>query len=140
MKYSLCIEPILPQMDILERIDVAAKIGYDAVEFWNPSKVNVDELVKRATHRGMTVSVCCAFNHRKDHLASEQAVPSITRSIEQLSVLGIKRIILMSGDVHSRVDNQLTIMVKNLERLRGTAEKHDVCLLLEPLNSYVDHR
>lgn len=33
MKYSLCIEPVLPDMEPLDRIAVAAEIGYDAVEF-----------------------------------------------------------------------------------------------------------
>lgn len=140
MKYSLCIEPVLPDMEPLDRIAVAAEIGYDAVEFWNPARIDAEEAVRRAARCGIEVSACCAFQHRRDHLASDRAVPSITRSIEELGGLGIRRVILMSGDVHARVDDQRLILVENLKRLRDAAEKHGVCLLLEPLNSYVDHK
>ncbi len=140
MKYSLCIEPVLKETDLLERVDAAADIGYDAVEFWNPGRLDAAGLAERARLRGLTVSACCAYDHRKDHLASDQAVPSITRSIERLGALGIKRVIVMSGDVNARADTQLALMAENLKRLRDAAEKHDVCLLLEPLNSYVDHK
>lgn len=56
MKYSLCIEPVLPDMEPLDRIAVAAEIGYDAVEFWNPARIDAEEAVRRAARCGIEVA------------------------------------------------------------------------------------
>ena len=140
MKFSLCIEPILPDMDFYDRVRLAADVGYDAIEFWSPGARDLDRLASLAARCGLEIAACCAHNHRRDHLASDCAAGRIAESVRVLGGFGVRQVILMSGDVNCRRDSQKLLIAENLKRLRDAAERQQVRLLLEPLNTIVDHK
>ena len=138
--FSLCIEPVLQHMDFYDRIRAAADIGYDAVEFWNPSRVDLGRAAAVAAECGVTIAACCVHDHRKNHLASDGAATAIPPSLERLAGAGIRSAIVMAGDARPGGDGMRLLMAENLKRLRDAAERTGVCLLLEPLNTLVDHK
>lgn len=56
MKFSLCIEPVLIDMDFYDRIKVAAEFGLDAIEFWDPVGKDVSKIGRLAAENRETCS------------------------------------------------------------------------------------
>ena len=55
-KFSLCIEPVLTDYDFCDRIKIAAEIGYDAIEFWDPSDKDLPAIADAAAKNNVDVA------------------------------------------------------------------------------------
>jgi len=47
MKFSLCLEPVFPEVEIYERVQFAKECGLDAIELWDPSVYDAKSLPVR---------------------------------------------------------------------------------------------
>jgi hydroxypyruvate isomerase len=116
-----------------------AKMGLESVELLGPSEWPA---VKKA---GLTCAMCNGpdsisygwnrVEHHDDLLAKfEKAIPQVAEN-------GFPNIITFSGNRKGMSDEQgLENCVKGLKRLAPIAEKHKVTVILELLNSKVDHK
>ena len=142
LKYSLCIEPVLTDLDFYDRIKAAAELGYDAIEFWDPVGKDISKIARLADENNIKVAICCvkdAWNLRMN-FPSDIVLKNVKESIAIAKELGSKSLIGLSGDVTGKVDSQKSLLIENLKRVAEIAKKDDVTICMEALNSIVDHK
>jgi len=142
VKFSLCIEPVLTDLDFYDRIKVAAELGFDAIEFWDPAGRDVSKIGRLAAENNIKVAICCvksAWDIRMNS-AADQVVKNVTESIKLAKDMGCTSLIALSGDVEGKADLQKNILIENLKRITDIAVKENVTINLEALNSLVDHK
>jgi hydroxypyruvate isomerase len=157
---SVCLEPIYPKLPVEERIAKIAEAGYKCVEFWHPEgtwdgvEVRTDWAKDAAALRRACRQCGVALNdfamHAWDGSIGGSPVKPQDRSryIEQIRKMiafaeaaDCRKGITLSGTVDPALSR--TEMRKNLEAALAEAvklaERADFTLLLEPLNTLVDH-
>ena len=143
MKLSLCIESVFPELDFYDRIKYAANIGYDAIEMWDPSDRDINLIGQIASMNNIPIICCCLKNQWEIRVNSDidMVLKNLYDTIDFVSDMDCRTFILMCGDIESaRTDTQKNILIENLKKMAEIAEKKDVNLLLEPLNSLIDHK
>lgn len=141
-KLSLCIEPVLTDMDFYDRIKVTAELGFDAIEFWDPVGKDVSKIGKLASENNISVAICCAKDPwtNRMNLPAPVVIKNIKDSIPLAKEMGCNSLIVLSGEVEGKADSQKNILIENLKRVADIAVKENVTINMEALNSLVDHK
>ena len=157
---GVCLEPIYPSLSVEERIAIIAEAGYRCIEFWHPegtwdgSTIRTDWAKNAAALRNACKQNGVTLNDFAFHAwdGSIGGCPVKTqdrkRYIEQIKKMiafteaaGCRKGIVLSGTVDSA--RSRSEMRKNLEDALAEAvriaEAADIMLLLEPLNTLIDH-
>jgi hydroxypyruvate isomerase len=141
-----------PNLDLLfteagehpARVAAAAAAGFDAVEMWGTSTVDVDALAKALADSGVTLTSVLAEPRTNFALPWETLdafFEGLDRGIDHAQRLGCPRIVLGSGvgfPGQKRAQNLarlVDVFSQAVERTRGSGVK----LILEPVNTRVDH-
>ena len=159
-KISVCAECFFTDLPFEERIKKIADIGYKYIEFWHPegtfngSDIDFSQpkdavsLKKTALDNGVTIndfafsawdgSIGGCPTNKADHSAYFE---QLQKMLNFASDIGCKKGIILSG--MSQPDLTAETMNKNLRaaysKATQTAEKANIILVIEPLNSLVDH-
>lgn len=141
MEYSLCIEPVLPEMDFYDRITAASELGFDAIEFWDPAKRDIQKVASYAAKSGISIAACCMKSPGMNTLSSDSNdfCDALIESSKLAKYMGCPSLIILSGNTNTTID-QKNIIIDNLNKAASIAHKEDICLLIEPLNSLIDHK
>ena len=152
MEFSCCIEMIYTQYPFLERFRKAKEAGFDYVEFWNWIDKDIDAIEKTmkevgirvATFQGSIRGVMVDKNDRDVY------IEDMKKSIAVAKRLGAKAIFCMSDimqedrsvkphayEISPEEMRENTISV--LKELAPFAEEAGIMLVIEPLNTLVDH-
>lgn len=143
MKFSLCLESVFPELDYIDRIKYAADLGYDGIEMWDPTGKNIKKIGQLVSIHNIPVVCCCLKNQWNIRVNSDTdlVLKNLKETIDFTSDMDCKSFILMCGDSESaRIDTQKNILIENLKKMAEVAEKENVTLVLEPLNTLVDHK
>ena len=141
-KFSLCIEPVLTHIDFYDRIKVAAELGLDAIEFWDPVGKDIAKISRLASENKIAVAICCvqgAWTNRMNFPAP-LVVKNVAESTRLAKEMGCNSLIALSGDIEGRSDTQKNILIENLKRIADILVQENITLNLEALNSLVDHK
>jgi hydroxypyruvate isomerase len=138
--------------DTIQGIERAATAGADGVEFFDWENVDTDALRDTATEHGIDVYGTLAADAGRnimdpdapslcDPNSHEQVVEAIERSIEGSAAIGCQTLIVTVGQNDATLDDatQQTAIVAALRAVAPLAETNDVTLVVEPLNTRVDH-
>jgi hydroxypyruvate isomerase len=142
---SACIEWLFSDAgdDFEERIRAARDAGVPAVEFWGWRERDLAGIARVLGETGVEVTAFAADPALPlaDPGAHEAAVLAIAESADAAARLGCRNLIVVSGDRDDRLapEAQRAAIVAALERAAPLAAARDVSLLLEPLNTRVDH-
>ena len=120
LKYSLCIEPVFPEVDFYERIELAAGLGFDAVEFWDPAGKDLNSIALLAVRNKLEIATCCALDAWGKHMCApaEVVIPNIRESVRVALDLGCTSLIVLSGPVEDNQVAQKARLIDNLKRCR----------------------
>ena len=127
-----------------ERVRAAAAAGFDAVEMWGTSTVDVDALGKALAETGVSLTSVIAEPRTNFALPWETLdafFEGLDRGIEHARQLGCPRIVLGSGvgfPGQKRTQNLarlIEVFSQAVERTKDSGVK----LVLEPVNTRVDH-
>ena len=132
----------MTELDFYDRIKVAAELGLDAIEFWDPEGKDIAKIGRLASENKIAVAICCikgAWSNRMNFPAP-QVVKNVTESIKIAKEMGCNSLIGLSGEIEGKVDSQKSILIENLKRVADILVKENVTLNLEALNSLVDHK
>lgn len=142
MKFSLCIEPVLTDLDFYDRIKAAAEIGFDAIEFWDPEGKDMKKIGRLAAENSIAVAVCCAKNPWSNRINSDASavIGNITESMKLVKEMGCTSLIVLAGEIEGKADSQKAILIENLKRVADAAVREGITINLEALNSLVDHK
>lgn len=125
----------------LEDLCVAAKeIGLKSIELVGPNEWDI--LKKHgldcAMPQGAGMGIERGFNDTNNH---DALVKSYEEVIPKVAAAGFKQIICFSGNRREMDDEQgIENCVKGIKRLMPIAEKHNVIMCMELLNSKVNHK
>jgi hydroxypyruvate isomerase len=152
MKSSVCIEMIFTEVPFMERIAKSAAAGFDAIEFWNWDTKDLPAIKAAVTEAGIGVASFQA-NLGGTLIHPEQRegfVNSIAQSLAKAQEVGSPGLFLLTDELAEdrsvryqypelTAEEKYASVLAGLELIAPLAEEADVTLVLEPLNSQVDH-
>ncbi|HBP38299.1 MAG TPA: hydroxypyruvate isomerase [Clostridiales bacterium] len=141
-KISLCLETVFPELKLADRIRKAADAGFQAVEFWDPSSADLSGIAAAAAACNVAI-VGCTLSEPRVYQMDRQAGPvvaNVRKSVAIARELGCPTLIGLSSDLEGHRDSQKNILIENLKRVADIVAQAGVTLVLEPLNSLVDHK
>lgn len=142
MKYSLCIEPVFPELDFCNRIAAAKACGVDAIEFWDITSKDIKQIARVCAQQSMPVAAVSVYDSWGVRLNQPRSLvlAALQKTLEVGQELGCKTFIGLAGDVETYDDSQKSILIENLKAAAELLEPHGACLTIEALNSRVDHK
>jgi hydroxypyruvate isomerase len=153
MKFSACIEMLFTEVPFIERLNKAKEHGFHGVEFWNWDNKDLKAVAERAGELGLEI-VTMQSNLGGtliDPSDRPRFVENITKSIETAKSIGVKRLFLLTDELAEdrsvkplpyeiSDEEKYESVLSGLKELAGIAENAGVTLVLEPLNTLVDHK
>ncbi len=141
-KLSVCIDIILKEYSFLERIKKTAELGFDAFEFWGSEGKDLIKIGEKAAQNNLDIAATVGLSSILTEPAkAEEAVSSIKDSIKICQQLNTRNLIVTTGNEQDNLSRkeQHNNIVEVLKRVKKDAEEAEVILVLEPLNTAVNH-
>ncbi len=129
-------------MSFCEAIRRVAELGYDAVETYNWKSLDLCEVRRTLDETGVELlSICTTEFRLTDPEYREAFVEGVRESCEAARVLGVKKMITQVGkDTGAPREEQHASIVAGLSAAAPILEKAGVTLMIEPLNTLVNHK
>jgi hydroxypyruvate isomerase len=159
IKVDLCIEPFFLENSTCEKIKKVKSLGFDAIEFWFwdhefngndliPNKKNIAEISSLCKDLNMTITdlvvnssdgLIGGFLTKPDD--KEKYLERLKETINIAHKLNCKKLITCTGNeiIGQTFQQQSDSVVDTLAKAAEIASKEGIMLVLEPLNSDVDH-
>lgn len=142
---------LFTEVPFIDRIANAAEAGFDAIEFWNWDNKDLGAIKKAVASVG--ISVASFQSNRGGTLIEpshrETFVAGIAESLQKARELGSSALFLLTdelGDDRSvkfkstlSFDEKRQSVLEGLKSIAPLAEKAGITIVLEPLNTLVDH-
>lgn len=152
MKFSCCIEMIYTEYPILERFKKAKEAGFDYVEFWNWDNKDIDAIEKASKEAGIPIA-CFQGSIRGvmvDKNDKDVYCEDMKAAIATAKRLGAKALFCMADIMQEdrsvkphayeiSPEEMRANTVAVLKELAPIAEEAGITLVIEPLNTRVDH-
>jgi hydroxypyruvate isomerase len=159
VKYSVCLEPLFTDLPFHKRIGEVAKLGYEAIEFWfsdylfTPDGLvagmkDLDAMAAEADAHNVEISDF-AVNSNEGWFGGwtvKQAerqifLDRLASQIEVAKRLNCRRLIICTGNRLDDVpfETQFFTLVEVMREAGAMAEAAGVLLVIEPLNTHVNH-
>ncbi|MGD8881417.1 MAG: TIM barrel protein [Desulfobacterales bacterium] len=152
MKKSACIELLFTEVPIKDRFGLAQKSGFDHIEFWSWKDKPIQKIKELCRANDLRIA---SFSGDQDFSmidADQKAdyVGFVQESIETAKFLSCENLVIHSNALgengvvindypHIPNANKIATMFDVLKTLATAAEKSNVTLVLEALNTMVDH-
>jgi hydroxypyruvate isomerase len=133
------------KLPFLDRVRAAAALGFPAIEFWPWRGKDIDALAQLTHELGIAVAQFTAWgftpgmNDSKNH---DQFVAEVEASCQTAKKLRCRKMTVVGGnDQPGMTPAQMhDNIIAGLARAAKVAARHDVMLILEPMNIRVDHK
>jgi len=159
LKIDVCIEPFFVGTETTEKIRNVKKLGIDAIEFWFwdhefdgqnliPNKKNIQKIASVSKFLNVTIndivvnspdgSIGGFLTRDEDR---EKYLERLKETIDIAHKLDCKKLITCTGNEVTGVNfkEQYDSVVKTLRKAAEIAQKEGITLVLEALNSPIDH-
>jgi len=143
VRLSVCIDMIMTEVPFLERMERVKRLGYPAFEFWDWKNKDVDAIIRKKNELGLEIATIMGSGWKP--LFTEEArktfVSEIQASLGAAKRLGSKTLIVTTGFEDKQIPRaeQHAHYVAALKAAAPLAEQAQLTLVLEPLNTKVDH-
>ena len=136
-----CFFKIKSTEDFCSALKKIKELGYDAVEFYRWSELDLDKIRETANELGTEIISMCTSEFRltsPEH--SELWLEGLLNSCKAAEKLGVKHLITQVGqDTGESREKQHAAIVNTLKKAVPTLEKYGVTVMIEPLNVLVNH-
>lgn len=141
MNYSICIDALYNGRDFLEGMREIKEAGFEAFEFWSWWDKNIDEIATEKEKLDLSVTAMCTkFFSLVDPTQHEAYLAGLMESIEVAKILGCSMLISQVGaDTGKPREQQHKALCEGVKRAVGILKENEITLVLEPLNTAVDH-
>jgi len=125
------------------KIALSAELGFRAIEFWGWQGKDIDKIADTVSATGVTVATFCMATDQP--LVTPGAAGALETglrdSIAVAQKLGADRLILTTGNERTKESFEVTKsrVIRHLNQLVPILEDSGIMLVLEPLNTVVDH-
>jgi len=140
-RVSVCAEMVFDDEPFHERITRAAEVGADGVEFWGWREKNLDAIADAAAAADIPIVGCVVGAALTDPSERDTAVETVREGIDAAADLGCSNLITTTGPDQDGLDRetQHDNIVDVLSTVAPDAQAADVTLVIEPLNTKIDH-
>ena len=138
----LCVAiPCFFKTDFCDAIREVARLGYDAVETYDWKALDLDAVRSTLDECGVELLSICTTEFRLTDPAYRDAfVAGIKESCAAAKKLGAKKMITQVGaDTGAPRAEQHASIVAGLKAAAPVLEENGITLMIEPLNTYVNH-
>jgi hydroxypyruvate isomerase len=146
-KFAVNIEMWFRRLPFMERIKASAALGFPAYEFWpyEPHRQRLDEIAELSKDLGIACAQFTAWgfspgmNDPKNHDAFVEKMDDACQAAKRLNC---KLMTVVAGDDIRGISQREMHenVIKALKSAVPICEKHDVTMILEPMNIRVDHK
>jgi len=150
IKFSVCLDTLLTEYPFVERAKKAKDLGFSAVEFWFHDKdEDINEFGNLCRKEGIEVA-CFVVNSPTGDIGGTLVNPEdrgryISRLKDLIPLahnLNCKTLITCAGNTmeNKTYEQQYNSILDSLWEASKIVEKEGITLVLEPLNTLVDHK
>jgi len=152
VKSSVCIEMVFTEYPFVERIGEAAAAGFDAIEFWNWDNKDLPAIKDAVDEHGVGIaSFQSNLGGTLIHPAQRESFAAgIGKSLRKAQQMGASSLFLLTDELGDdravrfafpelSDEAKYQSVLDGLRLLAPLAEDAGVTLVLEPLNTTVDH-
>ena len=143
IRFSICVDTIFDDVPLATAAELAAASGASAFEFWGWRGRDLDEIVHAKESAGLDIAAFAGLteNPPNDPARADDAVAELLASIETACEIGAQGLIITGGQEIKGLSRakQFEAITRLLSATAPEANKHHVMLLVEPVNSRIDH-
>ncbi|MCD6521107.1 MAG: TIM barrel protein [Anaerolineae bacterium] len=142
-KLSVCIEMYWPELPYEERVARVAKLGFPAFEFWGWKNKDIPKIKAAMEEHGIAIAALCIEPNssliRRNF--EQELVQGMKETAKVAKELGCKTIISTTGNTYDDESYEISRrrVVRHLKALARVAEDNGLTIVIEPLNTLVDH-
>jgi hydroxypyruvate isomerase len=144
IKLSACIEILfMEEPDFLRRIQLSASAGLPAVEFYSFSGRDPNAIARVAREAGVAIAAVSLDSEGSllDEASGDALLAGLRATAARATQVGCRQLIAVPGEERPGLsrERQRANIVTNLAKLAPAAADMGMTILLEPLNTLVDH-
>ena len=141
MRFCVAVPCFFGNMDFCEAIRKIGALGFDAAETYNWKALDLDAVRRTCDETGVELMSICTSDFGLTRPENRENYLSCLReSCEAAKKLGVKRLITQGGkNTGAPREDQHACIVETLNACLPVLEEYGVTLMLEPLNTYVNH-
>ena len=141
MRYCVPIPCLFGQMDFCDAVKTVKKLGFDAVETYNWRNLDLDKVRETCQETGVELlSMCTTEFNMTDPQRRKAWLDGLAISCEAANRVGAKKLITQVGqDTGAERQVQHDSIVAALTEAKPILESTGVTIMIEPLNTYVNH-
>ena len=143
MKISVCVDALWPHLSCEAAIVKAAENGAEAVEFWSWWDKDLSAVKAACKKNGVKVAALCTrFFSLVDQSQHEAYLRGLDETIQVADMLSCHTIISQVGNEQTGMsrEEQRRNLVEGLDKSTLLLSGHDIQLVIEPLNTQIDHK
>ncbi len=127
--------------DFVESIYTVKELGFDTIETYFWTELDLDAVKKALDETGVNLMSMCTTNFTmNDPLLHDKWLDGLKETCKAADKLGVKKLITQVGQDNGKPrDEQHKAIVDCLKKATDILNEHDIILMIEPLNLYVDH-
>lgn len=141
MRLCVPIPCFFGKWDFCDAIRKVAELGFDAAETYHWKNLDLDKVRATCEETGVELlSMCTTEFHMTDPAFCEKWLDGLKESCEAAKKLNVKRLITQVGQDTGRPRaEQHNAIVETLRQARPILEESGVTIMIEPLNTLVNH-
>jgi hydroxypyruvate isomerase len=142
MQFSVCIDSLFQSQVTTETLSRLKSMGYDYIEWWLNEGRDLDALEASMQASGMFChAFCTPFISLVDASCHNQYIEELEKTLELSNRFGNQVIITQIGQAtEDSHEQQLENLASGLDRCAPIVEKYNKLLVIEPLNTRLDHK
>jgi hydroxypyruvate isomerase len=144
-RFAVNVEMWWGRLPFVQRIAEAARLGFPAVEFWPYEGKDIDAIVAACKQHRIEIAQFTVWGFRpglNDPKNHNRFVEKVEEGCKIAHRLNCRLMTVVGGDdVRGMTQQQMhENVIAGLRRAAPVAERHNVTLILEPMNIRVDHK
>jgi hydroxypyruvate isomerase len=143
MKLSVCIDAVFYRRDFMESMKDVKEVGINAFEFWSWWDKDLEKIQQTKNELDLEISAFCTrMISLVDISKRDQYLKGLEESIEVAKRLNCKNLITQVGNELPNIsrEKQHQTLVEGLKECVPLLERSNITLLMEPLNTLIDHK
>jgi hydroxypyruvate isomerase len=139
---SVCTDAVFEGRSLDQALAGVREAGLPAFEFWAWWEKDLDDVLRGKETYGLDIASCCTkFISLTDPALRADYLQGLRESVAAAQTLGCKTLISQVGDERTGVPRaeQHASLVEGLKQAAPILEDAGVTLVIEPLNTLIDH-
>lgn len=142
MQYSVCLPAVLSKMEVNEALAAVKAAGFEQYEIWGWWDLDMEEYYRAQQKSGMRIAgMCTRMVSLTDPALREEYVQGLKETVKVCRKMGCKTVISQVGAEREGIsrEEQHESIVEGLRACVPILQENDLTLVIEPLNTRIDH-